>query len=249
MAATYSGDSAFSSGGATRNLTVTAGSGASAIMVTRAKYRLADLSGRPGPGMANHDSVAGSGGRRRRSSPVSVSTDRRSRWRNISPLRIFPPTGRSMSTSCFAIWQRRSARTFVITGIDSNGQTWSRSAYVNYAGQPSVVGFNLTATPLTVTRNTADPACEWPVQVNVDELDGFGTSIIGLWAGSFSLANDIPAIFGTSRLNPWGSLQGVVCFNGITPPASSYIEVDGSERFRATGERFLRRTGARRRPR
>ena len=69
------------------------------------------------------------------------------------------------------------------------------------------------------------------MQVNVDELDGFSTSINGLLAGTVNLVNDIPAIFGTSRLNAWGSLQGVVCFNGITPPASSYIEVDGNNGF------------------
>jgi uncharacterized protein (TIGR03437 family) len=47
-----------------------------------------------------------------------------------------------------------------------------------------------------------------------------------LYAGSLDITPQIPAIFGTTRLEAWGSLTGTVCFNGILPPASNYIQVN-----------------------
>jgi uncharacterized protein (TIGR03437 family) len=230
VAATYSGDFAFSSGGATRNVSVTAGSGASAIVVSAPDTvwpTFPDAQGLGWQTIIQLREVAGVP-----SIVTGFSIDGQTQpLTKYFPTPNIPANGTLNVNVAFRDLATPAVRTFVITGIDSNGQTWSRSATVNYSGQPSGVGFLVTATPLTVTRNTADPACEWPVQVNIDELDGFGTTISGLFAGSFSLTSDISSIFGTSRLSPWGSLQGVVCFNGITSTASSYIEVDGSNGF------------------
>jgi len=49
--------------------------------------------------------------------------------------------------------------------------------------------------------------------------------LTGLYAGSVDLSAQIPAIFGTARLGAWASLQGRLCFGGLTPPASDFIQV------------------------
>src|SRR5262249_39681926 len=115
--------------------------------------------------------------------------------------------------------------------VDATGKTWSRTVQVNYLGPPSGVGFYLAATPLAVTRNAANPACEFSVQVNIEGLDGRGDKISGFFVGSVNRTADVPAIFGTDRLPPWGSLQGTICMTAITPPGTSYIEVDGASGF------------------
>ena len=40
------------------------------------------------------------------------------------------------------------------------------------------------------------------------------------------IANQIVPIFGTTRLDAWGGLQGTLCFSGVTPGGVSNIEVD-----------------------
>jgi len=119
------------------------------------------------------------------------------------------------------------SRTFAFTGTDASGQAWAREFTVNYNPLPPGLAFvNITATPLSVAQDTgADPSCQWPVAVTLDELGGFAYRVTGLAAGSVNLTSQIAAIFGTPRLDAWGSLQGTVCFSGITPPASDVIEV------------------------
>ena len=50
----------------------------------------------------------------------------------------------------------------------------------------------------------------------------------GLYAGNVNQSSfaQISAIFGSPRLDAWRSLQGTLCFAGITPPATDTIEVD-----------------------
>jgi uncharacterized protein (TIGR03437 family) len=120
-------------------------------------------------------------------------------------------------------------RVFGITGVDATGQVWSRQVSVNYAPLFEFNFFDIAATPLTVVQNTAaDPSCQWAVQLNVDDIGGALSLVTALWIGdgSVSLASQIPAIFGTTRLDAWGGIQGTLCFGGITPPANNAIEVD-----------------------
>ncbi len=117
-------------------------------------------------------------------------------------------------------------RSFGFTGTDAAGLNWSRQVSVNYRSLPPSLDFNLTATPLIVAKDpTADPSCQWPVQLTVDDLGGSLNVLTGLYAGSVDLSAQIPAIFGTARLGAWASLQGRLCFGGLTPPASDFIQV------------------------
>jgi uncharacterized protein (TIGR03437 family) len=230
LIATYSGDTAFGSGGATKNITVTTGTGAAAIFVTAPASVWPAFPDGQGPGWQTQLSL-------REGAGVAAMVTGFAIDGQAQPLAAyFPstniPAGATVLVNVvFRNVATPAVRRFDFTGIDSLGNVWSRSASVSYLGLPSAVGFDLTATPLNVKRNSADPSCGWPVEVHVDELDGYGTTITGLWQGTISLASQIPAIFGTARLNPWGSLKGTLCFDGIVPPASSYIEVDAANGF------------------
>jgi uncharacterized protein (TIGR03437 family) len=98
---------------------------------------------------------------------------------------------------------------------------------------PSYNFANVTATPLTVTQNTAaDPSCQWTVQLNVDDQGGYGINILStLFVGGADLTSQIPSIFGTTRLDALGGLQGTLCFGGVTTPSSETIEVDLNDGF------------------
>jgi len=117
-------------------------------------------------------------------------------------------------------------RTFAFTGIDVTGQSWSRQFSVNYNSMFPGENFNLTATPLIVIQNTAaDPSCQWAVQLNIDDFGGYLNLVSGLTVGNVSMVSQVPSIFGTTRVDAYGSLQGTLCFGGITPPSSDVISV------------------------
>ena len=99
---------------------------------------------------------------------------------------------------------------------------------MNYLPLPEDNFFAISATPLTVTQNTAaDPSCQWPVQLNVDDLGGYGVNLLtNVLAGRVSLSGpQIASTFGSTRLDAWADLQGTLCFSGIRPPASQNIQV------------------------
>jgi hypothetical protein len=121
-------------------------------------------------------------------------------------------------------------RTFGFTGVDAAGQTWSRQISVSYLALPPGSVPVVSATPLIVARNPgADPSCQWPVQLNIDEAGGnVGLEETSLAVGGVDWTSQIPAIFGTVRLASWVGLQGTLCLGGITPPATEVIQIGTS---------------------
>ncbi len=69
-------------------------------------------------------------------------------------------------------------KTFVFTGTDPTGVVWTRQVAINFLALPTYDYFNLNATPLTAVQNPANAACPWSVQLNVDDLGGYGVNII-----------------------------------------------------------------------
>jgi uncharacterized protein (TIGR03437 family) len=61
--------------------------------------------------------------------------------------------------------------------------------------------------------------------VTLDEITGYELHVIGLLKGSVDLSNTIASVFGTTRLAPWGSLQGTICWNPATTPSSDLLEL------------------------
>ena len=120
-----------------------------------------------------------------------------------------------------------TTHTFGMTGVDTTGQTWSRQISVPFLG-PTVptAGFRPTLVPLTMAQNTSAPAgCQWSQQLFIDETRGETNTISSLMLGAVNLTAQIPAIFGTTRLQAWGSLQGTLCWSGMTAGSSSTVQV------------------------
>jgi uncharacterized protein (TIGR03437 family) len=226
ITASYSGDTAFSGGGATTRIQATFPTAGAAIVPswpdTVWPSLPPDAQGPTWQTTLSLYEVAGVA-----TSITSFTIDGAAQ-----PLAQYFPSGGILpggSVTTTVIFRNLAApvvRTFGFAGTDATGRTWSRQVPVNYRPLPPTENFNLTATPLTVVQNTAaDPSCQWPVQLTVDDLGGEFNLITGLLAGSADLSAQIPAVFGTPRLAAWGSLQGTLCFGGITPPATDFIQV------------------------
>jgi uncharacterized protein (TIGR03437 family) len=131
-------------------------------------------------------------------------------------------------------------RAFTFTGIDSTGATWTRTVPITFLGPQVFQNFNLSAVPLTMQKNAAaDPSCQWSQKLILDETGGFAFQIAGLSAGNIDITNKVLSIFGTTRLAPYGSLQGTLCWSGITAPASNNILIGLNDEFGNTLESEL----------
>jgi uncharacterized protein (TIGR03437 family) len=118
------------------------------------------------------------------------------------------------------------------TGIDASGTTWTHSLPVMFLGPQVFQNFNLSAAPLTMLKNSAaDPSCQWSQLLTLDETGGFAFQIAGLAAGNIDITDKAQAIFGTTRLAPYGSLQGKLCWSGITAPASDVVALALGDEF------------------
>jgi adhesin/invasin len=67
--------------------------------------------------------------------------------------------------------------------------------------------------------------------LSIDETGGYAFLVTDLIAGSVDIASQIPAIFGTTRLAAYGSLDGTLCWNGIESPANNNVLVQLTDEF------------------
>jgi len=139
-----------------------------------------------------------------------------------------PARGNLTGTVVFHNLAVPAIKTFGFTGTDVSGQSWSRQVQTQFRGlvNEQQVNFNLWATPLTMQQNTAAPAnCQWSQQITLDEITGYQLHVVGLLKGSEDISSTIPSLFGTTRLAPWGSIQGTLCWSGVSAPATDLVEV------------------------
>jgi len=226
IAAEYSGDAAFSSGGATRNIRVTTPLGVAAIIPSApnaVQPQPPDAQGLSWQTTITLTEVAGVA-----AMITGFTIDGQAQTLSqYFPSPDIPPNSTVSANVVFRNLAAPVTRTFGFTGTDASGTMWSRQVSVIYSPLPSYNFFNLTATPLTVAQNpAADPSCQWSLQLNVDDMGGYGINLLSeLYVGGLIDTGQIPSIFGTTRLDAWEDLQGTLCFGGITPPASNQIEV------------------------
>ncbi len=124
-------------------------------------------------------------------------------------------------------------RTFVFTGADANGLKWTQQIVVLFSGQTGPAfgpAMSVTsAAGASVAYNAqADPSCQWYIPLTVQELGGYYMQLSQLTAGT-DMTSRIQPVFGTTRLAPYGSLQGNLCFSAassqrITVSLSGTIE-------------------------
>jgi uncharacterized protein (TIGR03437 family) len=64
-------------------------------------------------------------------------------------------------------------------------------------------------------------------------VDGaaFGQQIIGLFQGTVDISSRIPAIFGTTRVAPWGTIQGTLCWSGENVPSTDFFTLQTADDF------------------
>jgi uncharacterized protein (TIGR03437 family) len=226
LSAVYSGDTVFSSGGATKLIEITAPASASAIVPSGPNTVWASPPDAEGLSWQTTLSLQDASGVPALLTGFSIDGQTQT-LSQYFPSPDIPGNGAIQTTVVFRNLTTPLTRTFAFTGIDATGQSWSRQLSVRYESLLPLPNFNLAATPPIVSQNpAAEPSFQWAAAIRVDERGGIESSITGLVAGSVSLAAQIPAIFGTTRLEAWGSLAGTICFSGIVPPASNYIEVE-----------------------
>jgi uncharacterized protein (TIGR03437 family) len=223
VAAQYSGDASFSGGGALLRIQAANPTGAAAIVVSAPStvWPSLDLDAQ---GIAwtttlTLREVAGT-------AALLTGFTIDGQAQNLS--QYFPspdilPHGSLSANVVFRHLSTPLTHTFGFTGVDAAGFAWSRQTAVNYLAVPSNNQYSLTVTPLTVTQNTANPSCQFPVQLSLDDSGGFLNVFTHLFAGTSDLSTQLAPVFGTTRLQAWGSIQGTLCLNGITPPATEYV--------------------------
>ena len=117
-------------------------------------------------------------------------------------------------------------RDFHFAGVDANGATWSRDLTVPFIGPggPAFVPALTLSVASTVQQNPqADATCQWSQQLTVQETSGFLFLFKSLKAGAFDLSASIPGLFGTTRIAPYGTLHGTICWPSAPGNASSQL--------------------------
>lgn len=145
------------------------------------------------------------------------------------PLSTFPSTtipanGTVNATVNLTGLSAPAVHVITVSGSDANGNRWSRQVSIVLAppGPFRNFSFNVLTTAL---QNGNDPTCPWPVTMFLNERSGFLSIIGDLLVDGVSRAAEIPAVFGTSRLEAWGTLQGRLCFSDVTPADKHTITV------------------------
>jgi uncharacterized protein (TIGR03437 family) len=227
VAAQYSGDAAFSGGGATTIIKVTVPSTGAGIEFTGPNNVWPDYPDAQGPVWSTQLSVAEVAGVAALITGFTIDGV-------AQPLaQYFPSTALPAHGTLTALVLLRNVpapttHTYGLTGVDLAGLSWSRQLTIGYYPEPVTENFNLMGTPLVIAQNpNAGPSCQWSTQLNVDDQGGNENVMEYLFVGGGNNPNTVPIapIFGTTRVGAWGGVQGVLCFSGITPGGISLIEV------------------------
>jgi uncharacterized protein (TIGR03437 family) len=120
---------------------------------------------------------------------------------------------------------------FLFSGKDADGRTWSAPVTVKFADEvanpPLLPNIAMTTAAPTVIQNPNSTTCPWAQPITIHETGGFLTTLAAMSAGSTSLTSQIPNIFGTARIAPFGTLQGTVCLTGVAPSAARTFSITG----------------------
>ena len=229
--AQYSGDAAFSGGGASSKVQITAPTGVASIIPiapTSVTANPPDAQGFSWETTIELHEIAGVA-----AMITGFTIDGQAQTlSSYFPQTTILPRGVISSTFMLRNQATPITHTFGFTGVDATGQSWSRQLPVLYLGMPPVEYAVAAAAPLTVTQDVAaGPSCQWPVQLHLDDIGGVYNLLVNLFVGSNDLTAQIDSIFGSARLDAYGSLSGTVCLGGIDPPSIEpvqFIFVDGS---------------------
>jgi uncharacterized protein (TIGR03437 family) len=124
-------------------------------------------------------------------------------------------------------------RVFVFSGRDADGTIWTQSISVPFLpnnGVPTLgPAYNLTTTtPVVFLNLSSDPSCQWAQQLTVQETGGYYMVLTKLTMGNSDISSQLPVIFGTTRLAPYGVLHGTLCLPGTTTSGSKTFTLTAS---------------------
>jgi uncharacterized protein (TIGR03437 family) len=223
--AEYSGDTVFSSGGASARVQITTPTGAASIIPTSPTAVLPQPPDAAGQSWQTTITLREVAGVAAMVTGFSIDGAAQPVAQYFSQPNILPRGSVSIS---FVLRNQPAplTHTYGFSGIDALGNSWSRQVSVNYlASDPEQRDIRLTATPQIVTQNLgADSSCQWPVSLHLDNLGGVLDTITNLYSGYSDISNQIDSVFGTTRIDRFGSLSGTLCFGGITPPATESVK-------------------------
>ncbi len=125
-----------------------------------------------------------------------------------------------------------AVKVFGFSGTDAGGNQWSKTIPIQFLGPfNGYDGFNQWAAPLTMLQNTSAPSsCQWSQRLLLDGTS-YQQQIIGLYSGSVNLSSNIASIFGTTRLAPWGTVQGTICWSGENVPSTDFVNIATEDDF------------------
>jgi uncharacterized protein (TIGR03437 family) len=104
---------------------------------------------------------------------------------------------------------------------------------------PTSAALTFSAAPATIVENSGIPNCPFPQYLMLQETNGFAVDLTRFFGGS-DYTSSILTLFGSLRVPPFGSLPGVVCWTGVTPPSTTTLEMDGID---SLGNTVSARTG------
>ncbi len=230
--AIYSGDAAFSSGTGSAPLRIVLPPGAAAIEASASLNPVyASSPDAQGPSWQTTITLAEAAGVPAMVTGFTINGVAQPMTQYF-PSTSIPPNGSLSASVVLRNLAVPLTSIFAFTGTDVAGNAWTRQIQMSFLGQQVFQNFNLSATPLTMTENLNPfAACQWSQLLTLDETGGYAMQVIGLLAGNVDISNQIPAIFGTNRLAAYGSLQGTLCWNGITLPASNNVLIELADEF------------------
>jgi uncharacterized protein (TIGR03437 family) len=142
------------------------------------------------------------------------------------PSQNIPAGGTLSGTLVLNNVQTPSVKIFLFTGTDPSGQTWTRQVSVTFLPphNEAFLGVVLWGTPLVVQQNPA-ASCKFQQQIIIEEAFGNQMRAVGFYLGAVNKFSSFASIFGTTRLAPFGSLQGTVCWDNPAVPSTEQVYV------------------------
>jgi uncharacterized protein (TIGR03437 family) len=125
-------------------------------------------------------------------------------------------------------------RVFVFTGRDASRATWTQTITVPFVAPaggitPLNPAISLsTTTPFVFQNPQAAPSCQWAQQLTVQETGGYQMVLTQLTANGTNISSQLPVIFGTTRLAPYGILLGTLCLSNVVPPVAETYTLTAS---------------------
>jgi hypothetical protein len=234
VTAVYSGDNTFQSSAGTANVTVTIPSSGAAVAPfvspNPVLQGVLDSSGNSWHVTLYLSEVAGVGASVTGLAINGVNYD--AQLSSIFKTTTIPPHQTISGPLGFATLPSPATQIFVFKGTDVNGNLWTAQATAQFVATPEVEsGIHLASTPATIVQNAANSACPWQQQLTIQNLGGNFVGLLSLAMDATDLTGQMQQIFGTTRIGPFGSLEGTFCRSDVSAPETRNFVLTGYSEF------------------